>query len=147
MWGNWNKIMEDPGCGNCVEPFPVLGLKGKKEVSLLEPWENFYKVGLMGPKQIESMGVQLFSLYGQILRHRAEGEGQREDLEGLGKMCRTGLFATPWTAACQASLSFTISLDHHNFVWPHSLLPSLNFTLKSSLSDHRASCQTHSSWF
>ena len=39
-------------CGAITSP------KGKKKVLLLEPRENFYKVGLMGPKQIESMGAQ-----------------------------------------------------------------------------------------
>ena len=39
-------------CGAITSP------KGKKKVLLLEPQEKFYKVGLMGPKQIESMGVQ-----------------------------------------------------------------------------------------
>ena len=39
------------------------------------------------------------------------------------------LFVTPWTAACQASLSFTISQSLLKFMSIESVMPSNHFTL------------------
>ena len=39
-------------------------------------------------------------------------------------LSRVRLFATPWTAACQASLSFTISLSLLNLMTIESVMPS-----------------------
>ena len=38
--------------------------------------------------------------------------------------CVARFFATPWTAACQASLSFTISLSLFKFMFIESVMPS-----------------------
>ena len=39
-------------------------------------------------------------------------------------LSHVGLFATPWTAACQASLSFTISLSLFKLMSIESVIPS-----------------------
>ena len=39
------------------------------------------------------------------------------------------LFVTPWTVACQASLSFTISQSFLKFMPTESVMPSNNLTL------------------
>ena len=44
-----------------------------------------------------------------------------------------GLFATPWTAACQASLSFTISLSLLKVMSTESVMPSNHLFLSCSL--------------
>jgi len=44
-----------------------------------------------------------------------------------------GLFATPWTAACQASLSFTISSSLLKFTSIESVVPSKHLVLCRSL--------------
>ena len=43
------------------------------------------------------------------------------------------IFATPWTAACQASLSFTISWNLLKFMFIELVMPSNNFILCCSL--------------
>ena len=44
-------------------------------------------------------------------------------------LCRVWLFATPWTAACQASLSFTISWSLLKLIFTESMMPSNHLIL------------------
>ena len=44
-------------------------------------------------------------------------------------LSRVRLFATPWTAACQASLSITNSQSLHKFMSIESVMPSKHFIL------------------
>ena len=44
-------------------------------------------------------------------------------------LCRVRLFATPWTAACQASLSFTISWSMLKLMSVQSVMPSNHLIL------------------
>ena len=44
-------------------------------------------------------------------------------------LCHVQLFATPWTAACQASLSFTISWNLLKLVSIESVMPCNHLTL------------------
>jgi len=46
------------------------------------------------------------------------------------------LFVTPWTAACQASLSFTISWSLHKLMSTESVMPSYNLILCHPFSSH-----------
>ena len=44
-------------------------------------------------------------------------------------LSRVQLFATPWTAACQASLSITISRSSPKLMWIESVMPSSHLIL------------------
>ena len=48
---------------------------------------------------------------------------------GVQLLSRIGLFATPWTAACQASLSFTISRSLLTLMSIESVMPSNHLIL------------------
>ena len=48
-------------------------------------------------------------------------------------LCRVRLFATPWTTACQASLSFTISQNLLKLMPIESVMPSNHLTLCRAL--------------
>ena len=46
---------------------------------------------------------------GELLQSTGSSAWHSEDLIVVQSLSRVKLFVTPWTAACQASLSFTIS--------------------------------------
>ena len=50
-------------------------------------------------------------------------------LSSTQSLSRVQLFTTPWTAACQASLSFTISRSLLKLISIESVMPSNHFTL------------------
>ena len=59
-----------------------------------------------------------------------EMKGKREVLEFSSvKLLSFQLFATPWTTACQASLSFTVSQGLLRLMSPESMMPSNHLIL------------------
>ena len=50
-------------------------------------------------------------------------------ISSVQSLSRVRLFATPWTAACQASLSFTISQSLPRLMSIHSVTPSNHLIL------------------
>ena len=57
------------------------------------------------------------------------------------------LFATPWSAACQASLSITNSWSLLKLISNESVIPSKHLTLLSSLSPPAFKLSQHQSLF
>ena len=57
------------------------------------------------------------------LAPRVDRSPQRQVVQSLSGV---ELFVTPWTAACQASLSFTISRRLLKLVWIESVMPSVH---------------------
>ena len=50
-------------------------------------------------------------------------------ISSVESLSRVQLFATPWTAACQASLSITNSRSLHKLIYIESVMPSNHLTL------------------
>ena len=62
-------------------------------------------------------------------RRKRGSRVERQALECVQSLSRVQLFATPWTAACQAPLSFTVSWSLLKFMSTESVMPSSHLIL------------------
>ena len=94
-----------PGYYPGSERFPV---EGKR--NLLQSWEIHGQRSLMG--------------YSSGDHKRAGHHLGTEQFNSVQSLSRVWLFATPWVAACQASLSITNSWSLHKLMSIQSVMPS-----------------------
>ena len=72
-----------------------------------ESFSSFYQ--FINTEDIQTYILRLFAFQQKNLREAVEVLSQRNKLSSVQSLSRVRLFATPWIAACQTSLSITIS--------------------------------------
>ena len=94
--------------------------QGCSFVLITEPWHIVWS---SPPWEVGRL-AQILLLY----RNR-DSEKRSYSLSSLQSLSRVRLFATPWTAACQASLSITNSRSSHKLTSIESVMPSSHLIL------------------
>ena len=111
-----------------------------KSTGFLCPWNSRSKnTGVSGHSLLQGIflmqGSNLAFLHcRQILNHWAAREAHQDyQFSSVQLLSRVWLFATPWTAACQASLSFTNSQSLLRFISIESVILSNHLILSRPL--------------
>ena len=95
--------------------------------------EPFCAVSSVGLSQVlcsHPVGVEVEGLQWEDVRlYSAKESTSVRDAVVAQSLSRVSLFVTPWTTACQASLSFTISRSLLNLMYIESVMPSSHLIL------------------